>query len=709
MNTCRSSVCIYSLAAGLTVACLFGSPALGVVLPPGGTVSLSGVPGGSGPGVVIHDELIPFEIRGAGDVLLFTGALQDRVVRLDATGTLSFEYRIRTPLAGATGRAMSAGEAGITDLATADFSTFFTDVDFSTTSLGTVGPARARRSAGGDTVIFDFTSQPVIQGIESRFVHIVTEATAFEDGGLTTLTLSTGESVSLRTVVPVRGVGCREIDFEDLPLGTAYPHGSFFAPSGVLIRVEDFFFGPGLCINPFTDGFAEVQDGGSACGSGNELLVGNVNLSFHYGIPIAGLVLRYGEYGGNVNLEVNGACFNVDNFADLPGMIGGVAVSVIDEGEPGQGCGRLILDGMITSFRIGGQELWIDDVLCRRDPCAEDETPPVAELTSPPSLTCVCDPVEITGTADDDNFDRYILEYRRPADAAWNLITTSTTTVVNGLLGTWNTAGLPQGYYLIRLTVRDQCGHSETAVNIVWLGTEFDNLTVRSPEPGGVYGGDVCFDGTVTDNFCFRSYVVEYQPAGGGAYQPVDSSMPVYTSGVINDPFATWHTITAGVPDGSYNVRVFATDDCGNTASDERKIIVDNTPPIAVITDPQPCAYVEGKVNIRGTANDAHLSSWVVQYTGGDAPGWVTIASGNQPVINGKLASWDTSELRACAYTLRLVVTDEAIVNCNAAIRHRSEYTVSVNVGNCGDFDTDDDGDVDLYDYSKWFKEFTGP
>jgi hypothetical protein len=39
-----------------------------------------------------------------------------------------------------------------------------------------------------------------------------------------------------------------------------------------------------------------------------------------------------------------------------------VAVSVVDFGVPGNSCGTLRLTGSITSFVVGGQELWIDDL-----------------------------------------------------------------------------------------------------------------------------------------------------------------------------------------------------------------------------------------------------------------------------------------------------------------------------------------------------------
>jgi len=243
----------------------------------------------------------------------------------------------------------------------------------------------------------------------------------------------------------------------------------------------------------------------------------------------------------------------------------------------------------------------------------------------------------------------------------------------------------------------------------VWVGNYFDNLTVRSPNNGDILGGFVCVDGTAFDNVCFDYYVVESSPVGAESWMPVEPGTPLYTNTVINDPLAAWNTIAGGVPDGDYRIRVRAADVCGNTSQEVRTITVDNTAPIADISQPFACETVDGLVKIIGTAVDAHLAGWVLQYTGGGALGWVTIASGNTNVFNDVLTEWNTAGLRPCAYTLRLVVTDEAVLNCNGALRHQTEYLVSVTVGEgvCGD--CDGDGDVDLLDWQEIEVNFDGP
>lgn len=161
------------------------------------------------------------------------------------------------------------------------------------------------------------------------------------------------------------------IDFEDLPLAAEYHVGNTFTVSGVDIDgttvdvnvVVKAFQAENLtwCGTPGYDcGCATVEEGLEAGGAGQEMGVGNVNLGLSYNGPWEVLYLQFGEYGGNINIDVNGVFENVDDFDDLPPLIGGVSVSVVN--GSGQYKGSLTLSGTINSFEIGGQELWIDNV-----------------------------------------------------------------------------------------------------------------------------------------------------------------------------------------------------------------------------------------------------------------------------------------------------------------------------------------------------------
>lgn len=148
------------------------------------------------------------------------------------------------------------------------------------------------------------------------------------------------------------------IDFEDLTAGTSFNVGDMVTTSGVDLTFEEFFWLPS---GSTTDGFAEVWDSDQfAGGAGQDLETNNINVSFHFGDTLTDLSLLYGEYGGNVNLAINGDFRNEQDFDALDGVVvGGVMVNIVDLGGALR---RMELAGPIENFVIGGQELWIDDV-----------------------------------------------------------------------------------------------------------------------------------------------------------------------------------------------------------------------------------------------------------------------------------------------------------------------------------------------------------
>ncbi len=151
-------------------------------------------------------------------------------------------------------------------------------------------------------------------------------------------------------------------EFEDLKPGAAYKVGETFLSSAIRITIEPFVWGNGT---PTSSGLAYVTDGKAASGFGMEIQVNNANLTFNFVTPLSGLSLLFGEYGGNLNININGAFHNFENFADINRLdIDGVKISVLQ--GFGNDAGYLQLSGAIKSLAIGGQELWIDNVCLSR-------------------------------------------------------------------------------------------------------------------------------------------------------------------------------------------------------------------------------------------------------------------------------------------------------------------------------------------------------
>ncbi|MFC1760584.1 hypothetical protein ACFL6U_00715 [Planctomycetota bacterium] len=152
--------------------------------------------------------------------------------------------------------------------------------------------------------------------------------------------------------------GLQCIDFEDPPLQSMYYVPDSFTDSGATIRLIPFQWPGGTWTN---NGYAVIQNDGLAGGSGQEAWINNVNLSIEFPWRPDALSLQFGEYGGNLNMEINGDFINFENFSEIhASVIGGCDVFVSN--GFGNDKGSLTLVGEIHSFAIGGQELVIDDI-----------------------------------------------------------------------------------------------------------------------------------------------------------------------------------------------------------------------------------------------------------------------------------------------------------------------------------------------------------
>ena len=156
------------------------------------------------------------------------------------------------------------------------------------------------------------------------------------------------------------------IDFEDMPAAGVYGVGATFTADNTGLQAQ--FTG-----EPFTwsgggitaAGQTSVDHSNHAGHLGQDMMVNNILVDIDFGATVDGVVMNFGEFGGNLNLEINGDFRNFNDFQDVNGLnIGGVNVNVVGGGF-GNDVGRLAMSGPISSLKVGGQELWIDHVCTR--------------------------------------------------------------------------------------------------------------------------------------------------------------------------------------------------------------------------------------------------------------------------------------------------------------------------------------------------------
>jgi subtilisin-like proprotein convertase family protein len=362
---------------------------------------------------------------------------------------------------------------------------------------------------------------------------------------------------------------------------------------------------------------------------------------------------------------------NVDGSWRSPGALGAFY------GESKVGPWRLFIQDL-AGADVG--TLWVWGMTITTEPV----TPSVVDIAMPEDYACGCAGGAITGTASDPDgtFSLYTLEWSTDSAGPWTLIASSASPVVSGVLGTFP-AAMPEGYSYVRLMARNTLGLTSTFIKVIHQDRVFDGAVILEPVDGAILGGGVCLDRVAASDYCFASAALAYRPAGGPFTTFYSTNSPV-------QEFPPWST--TGLPDGDYTLRVSGTTTCGNAASDEVQVTIDNAAPVAVIASPDNCDKPGDSVTIIGTATDAHFGGWTLQYTGGPANGWQTIASGVSPVNNNVLATWDTSALPACSYTLRLLVSDASIVSCIGS--NSAEFLVSIELGDDCPADIDGSGDV---------------
>lgn len=161
------------------------------------------------------------------------------------------------------------------------------------------------------------------------------------------------------------------VDFESLAVGTQFgsgfgqlPGDLIFTESGVAVSIDEFTQGT------FT-GFNFVTIGGftDPAFPTTPATINNVRLVFDPpsvdGGDVTGASFEYVDFGGSENLVINGAVAELSEFSSAPMTLGGVNVVVNTVPSPILGvneAGTVVLDGVINTLEIGGQELGIDNV-----------------------------------------------------------------------------------------------------------------------------------------------------------------------------------------------------------------------------------------------------------------------------------------------------------------------------------------------------------
>jgi RHS repeat-associated protein len=204
------------------------------------------------------------------------------------------------------------------------------------------------------------------------------------------------------------------------------------------------------------------------------------------------------------------------------------------------------------------------------------------------------------------------------------------------------------GVYILRLTANDSALSGSDDVRVTLNGTNKAPTVNAGADQTVAHPTTVNLAGTVTDDGL-----------------PIDSTLSFSWSKVSGPgtvtfatPSATQTTATFSTA-GTYVLRLTASD-TALPASDD-VIVTQTPPPTATFSSPADGSTITGRTDFIGTISEG--SNWRLEYSlneDGVAPTWTTLNSGNTPVTNGTIGTFDPTVLLNGLYTVRLVATNGA-------------------------------------------------
>ncbi|MFL5945446.1 MAG: Ig-like domain-containing protein [Gaiellaceae bacterium] len=189
------------------------------------------------------------------------------------------------------------------------------------------------------------------------------------------------------------------------------------------------------------------------------------------------------------------------------------------------------------------------------------------------------------------------VDYEYSSDgSSWAPIGTLTSTPYDSIL--WNTTGVADGVYQLRIVVHDVAGNSAASAAVMNVRIDNTPPATSQNDPGQYLRATKTLTGSAADSGSGMDHVdFQRAPTGGGSWTTMA------TDSTPGDGFQASFDTTS-VSDGHYDFRTVAFDVAGNqaAATPVTDRLVDNTPPNATLNDPG--AYLRGAVNLTSSTSD---------------------------------------------------------------------------------------------------------
>ena len=251
-----------------------------------------------------------------------------------------------------------------------------------------------------------------------------------------------------------------------------------------------------------------------------------------------------------------------------------------------------------------------------------DLTGPDARIRSPQDGSKESGLIEIKGTAySSDDFKQYrVYLGQGVSPTAWALIRTSPLSTSYGVLAQWDTLGLVEGAYSVKLETEDTSGN----VNIHQITVTVDNTPPNAPVIVAAIASAA--DATVTWN-------ANTEPDLAGYLLYRNDRLANVNGIIVGDlkPYLSTGTsyLDKSLLDGSFTYSVVAMDQAGNVSgpSDLREVTIDTHAPHATIVEPPDATKFDSKIFVKAESPDLDIASVQFQYKRAQDTAWINLGS----------------------------------------------------------------------------------
>jgi len=241
-----------------------------------------------------------------------------------------------------------------------------------------------------------------------------------------------------------------------------------------------------------------------------------------------------------------------------------------------------------------------------------DLTPPESRIISPDNNTTVTDLVSIKGTAfSKDDFKEYRLFVGAGVvPAAWQLLRRSPLPTNYGELAKWDTTGLSEGAFSLKLEAEDLTGN----INTNQITVTIDNQPPKAPvltraAARGALSADVDVVWDANAEADLAGYLLYRNDELANVSGLVTGNLKPYLLDAIS-------YADLGLPDGTFEYYLLAMDKAGNLSDPSNAITVaiDTHPPHLQITNPADGVAFEHALLIRGETADLDIATVQFQF-----------------------------------------------------------------------------------------------